>query len=128
MTTTPLIEEVQVTIPPPDSDGYVLQAMNQMKEKFDQNEKIVNSIKRKCLTYRNEFMILTGMICCIDDTLHQFDMGDISVEISIMMNLLRGRVCEFVEQKIIMDDSLKMSDDEDYDEPNISATVRIIPN
>ncbi len=126
MTTTPLIEEVQV--PPPDSDGYVLQAMNQMKEKFDQNEKIVNSIKRKCLTYRNEFMILTGMICCIDDTLHQFDMGDISVEISIMMNLLRGRVCEFVEQKIIMDDSLKMSDDEDYDEPNISATVRIIPN
>jgi len=126
MTTTPLIEEVQVTVPPPDSDGYVLQAMNQMKEKFDQNEKIVNSIKRKCLTYRNEFMILTGMICCIDDTLHQFDMGDISVEISIMMNLLRGRVCEFVEQKIIMDDSLKMSDDEDYDEP--TATVRIIPN
>ena len=126
MTTTPLIEEIPVT-PDQDSDGYVLAAMNQMKEKFDQNEKIVNSIKRKCLTYRNEFMILTGMICCIDDTLHEFDM-DVSAEVSIMLNLLRGRVCEFVDQKIIMDNSLKIDSDDDHDEHTVTATVRIIPN
>ena len=111
-----------------ESDSYVLDAMNQMKEKFDENEQKVNSIKRKCLSFRNELMIAAGMICCIDDIMHEFDMSDVPGEVGIMMSVLRGRIVEFIERKIINDKSLQMQHDEDYDEPSITATVRVVPN
>lgn len=122
------IEEVKVVTFTRESDSFVLDAMNQMKEKFDENERNVNSIKRKYLCFRNELMITSGMICVIDDLMHEFDMMELPGEVPIMMSVLRGRIADFVERKIVTDNSLKLDEEEEYgDSIRVEARVEIVP-
>ena len=96
-----------------ETDGYVLQAMQQLKDKFEENELSNNSIKRKCIKLRNEMVITGGMVSVLDDLVHDFNgWEDIPAEICILLNVLRGRVTSFIDEVIINDKSLIINEDD----------------
>jgi len=109
------------------TEQMLIDMSNQMKEKFNENEININSIKRKCILFRNEILTTAGMIDVLDDLVHQFD-HHMPAEITIMMSVLQGRLQEFLRAKIITDSSLNVDDDSDDDLPIIDITVNIEEN
>ena len=82
----------------------------------------MNSIKRKCILFRNEILTTAGMVDVLDDLVHQFD-HHMPGEISILMSLLQGRLQDFISAKIITDISLIIDEDTDDELPIIDITV-----
>ncbi len=73
-----------------------LDAMNQLNDKFKENEKIVNECKEKTLYLKKQIMTIYGIIRLIDNGFDN-DMGNTA----ILMEMLRGLVSEIIEEDIL---------------------------
>ena len=109
------------------TEQMLIDMSNQMKEKFNENEINMNSIKRKCILFRQEILTTAGMVDVLDDLVHQFD-HHMPGEISILMSLLQGRLQDFINAKIITDTSLNIDEDSDDDLPVIDITIDVSEN
>lgn len=120
------IEEIKVVhFKEPETDGMVLAAMDQLQEKFKQNEKEVNCIKRKCVLLRSEIVVWSGVIACLDDLLHEFDIGnDVPGEVAIVMSVLRGRADQFVNDVILKNTMLHVEEETlEFDDIEVAVSV-----
>ena len=115
-------EVVECDEPELTTEQMLIDMSNQMKEKFNENEMNMNSIKRKCILFRHEILTTAGMVDVLDDLVHQFD-HHMPGEISILMSLLQGRLQDFLSAKIITDTSLIIDEDTDDELPIIDITV-----
>jgi hypothetical protein len=79
-----------------ESDNMYLDAMNQLNDKFKENEKIVNECKEKTLYFKKQIMTIYGIIRLIDNGFDN-DMGNTA----ILMEMLRGLVSEIIEEDIL---------------------------
>jgi|TARA_A100000171_G_scaffold48976_1_gene57224 asparagine synthetase A len=79
-----------------ESDNMYLDAMNQLNDKFKENEKIVNECKEKTLYLKKQIMTIYGIIRLIDNGFDN-DMGNTA----ILMEMLRGLVSEIIEEDIL---------------------------
>jgi len=121
------VEVVECDEPELTTEQMLIDMSNQMKEKFNENEINMNSIKRKCILFRQEILTTAGIVDVLDDLVHQFD-HHMPGEISILMSLLQGRLQDFINAKIITDTSLNIDEDSDDDLPVIDITIDVSEN
>ena len=82
----------------PMAEGYYLEAMEQLKEKFDMNEYLMKKIQKQNLELKKELITAFGCIRIIDNLIHQCYNCD--GDIISLSESLRGHLSTAVEDFI----------------------------
>lgn len=78
------------------NSGQYLEMANQLKEKFDENEKMMNQIKKQNMDLKKDIMTAYSLIKIIDDQ-EYVDGADIGV----MVTMLRSILSDSIENKVV---------------------------
>ncbi len=77
-------------------EGMYLDAMNQLQEKFEKNEKVIERLKQANNEIYKELISAYGVIRLIDNYI---DEDEISYEVKTLIDCLRGFLSDLVEKK-----------------------------
>ena len=97
----PEVQEIRIEIPPPaptQSSQDYLDAMDQLKQKFDYYEKKNLLVVGKYKETAKETMELYGLICAMDHILVMID--DVPPEFHMLFELTKSRIDDIVDNFI----------------------------
>ena len=77
-----------------------LEAMNQLKDKFKDNEKIVQDIKNENLHLKKQLMAIYGIVRLIDNSFDD-EMGGLIGNTNVLIEMLRGLLSDIVEDDLL---------------------------
>lgn len=80
------------------NEGEYLDLCNQLKDLNDERDNESKQIKEKLNSYKKELLTIYGFIRTISNML---DPNDIDTEIYMLIEILRGKVSELVEEEIL---------------------------
>jgi len=89
------------------TEGYYLDAMNQLKEMNDKREKELRKSKDELLSLKKELLSCYGVVRLITMIYHDQPEEPIH-EISVMLDSLREYLSQFCEQEIICIDGIEV--------------------
>lgn len=78
------------------NEGMYLDAMNQLQKKFEENEKIITTLKIANRSLQKEIISAYGVIRLIDNYI---DSSEVSYEVKTLIDCLRGHLSDLVEDK-----------------------------
>ena len=82
----------------PINEGYYLEAMNQLKEKFDNNEYLMKRIQKQNLELKKEIVTAFGCMRILDNLIHQCYNCD--GDIISLSESLRGHLSDYLDNII----------------------------
>jgi len=82
----------------PMNEGYYLEAMNQLKEKFDNNEYLMKRIQKQNLELKKEIVTAFGCMRILDNLIHHS--YGVDGDIVSLSESLRGHLSDFVDDII----------------------------
>ena len=84
--------------PKPMNEGYYLEAMNQLKEKFDNNEYLMKRIQKQNLELKKELITSFGCMRILDNLIH--NCYSVDGDIISLSESLRSHLSSAVEDII----------------------------
>ncbi len=97
-------------------EGMYLDAMNQLKEKFETNEKEMDKLKKKNYVLKHFILSLYGLI---DSSWGILQSLDVPYESILIMDVLKEKVSDYIDSEV-----LNMKEKE-LDEIQILGTINI---
>ncbi len=82
----------------PMTEQMLIEAMDQLKEKFDLNEYLMKKMENRLLDLKKELFTSYGLIRLIDNMVHQS--YDIDSDIITLIESLRGHLSKVIEEII----------------------------
>ena len=82
----------------PMNEGYYLDAMNQLKEKFDNNEYLMKRIQKQNMELKKEIMTAFGCMRILDNLIH--NSYGVDGDIVCLSESLRGHLSTFLDDII----------------------------
>ena len=82
----------------PMNEGYYLEAMNQLKDKFDNNEYLMKRIQKQNMELKKEIVTAFGCMRILDNLIH--NSYGVDGDIISLSESLRGHLSDFVEDMI----------------------------
>ena len=83
-----------------DSENMYLEAMNQLKDKFKDNEKIVKDIKDENLHLKKQLMAIYGIVRLIENSFDD-EMGRSIANTNVLIEMLRGLLSDIIEDDLL---------------------------
>tara|TARA_R110001592_G_scaffold32313_1_gene113366 strand:- start:533 stop:856 length:324 start_codon:yes stop_codon:yes gene_type:complete len=97
-------------------EGMYLDAMNQLKEKFETNEKEMNKLKKKNYVLKHFILSLYGLI---DSSWGILQSLDVPYESMLIMDVLKEKVSDYIDSEVLG------FNDKELDEIQILGTINI---
>ena len=82
----------------PMNEGYYLDAMNQLKEKFDVNEYLMKKIQKQNLELKKEIVTAFGCMRILDNLIH--NSYGVDGDIVCLSESLRGHLSDYLDNII----------------------------
>ena len=99
-----------------EGEGMYLDAMNQLKEKFETNEKEMNKLKKKNYVLNHFILSLYGLI---DSSWGLLQSLDVPYESILIMDVLKEKVSDYIDSEVLG------FNDKELDEIQILGTINI---
>lgn len=82
------------------NEGMYLEAMNQLQQKYNDNNMEIITVNKKILLYKKELITTYGMMRIIDNILEEEDLM-YQHPVKIMVEILRANLSELTESMMI---------------------------